>query len=213
LRNVPRPTPPPPSRIPIAEPFNLDERQLRDLSGRLGVPSISPLVATAIAEAIACHKAAAVGSSTVGNTLAELRELKKSGRAYDRAVARLANDRSGVDYVTHALLQPLAKAVQAGDAVARDKLAQAAVSRTAELNQHPRVQTTKEPMRFFCGVLREIFRRAAAPALQAPLGDGWHHCRRFALEVFTIAGIEHADFDAHPERLTEYLGTDVSDVF
>jgi hypothetical protein len=30
------------------------------------------------------------------------------------------------------------------------------------------------------------------------------------MEVFTIAGIDHADFDAHPERLTKYLGTDVS---
>jgi hypothetical protein len=30
------------------------------------------------------------------------------------------------------------------------------------------------------------------------------------MEVFTIAGIDHADFEAHPERLTEYLGTDVS---
>jgi hypothetical protein len=38
----------------------------------------------------------------------------------------------------------------------------------------------------------------------------WQSCRRFALEVLTAAEIEHADFLAHPERLTEYLGTDVS---
>ena len=30
------------------------------------------------------------------------------------------------------------------------------------------------------------------------------------MEVFTIAGIDHADFESLPERLTEYLGTDVS---
>jgi hypothetical protein len=29
------------------------------------------------------------------------------------------------------------------------------------------------------------------------------------LQVFAVAGIDHADFDAHPERLTEYLGTEV----
>jgi hypothetical protein len=30
------------------------------------------------------------------------------------------------------------------------------------------------------------------------------------MEVFTIAGIDHGDFDAHPERLTAYVGTDVT---
>jgi hypothetical protein len=30
------------------------------------------------------------------------------------------------------------------------------------------------------------------------------------MEMFAIAGIDHANFDSHPERLTEYLGTDVT---
>jgi hypothetical protein len=53
-----------------------------------------------------------------------------------------------------------------------------------------------------------------ANVLAAALNDGfdesWRQCRRFAVEVFTITGIDHADFEAHPERLTEYLRTDVS---
>jgi hypothetical protein len=145
--------------------------------------------------------------------LAELRELKKAGRAYDRAVTRLADNRSGVDYTTHSIVQPLARAVLAGEQGSREKLSQAADLRAAELRQHPRVHTAKEPLRLFCGFLREIFIRAASPELKPPLGDGWHHCRQFAMEVFAVAGVEHADFDAHPGRLTEYLGTDVSGTY
>src|ERR1700687_1109417 len=114
---MPRPNPPPPSKIPTAVPFSLDDRQQRDLAKLLGQTLLSPPVVDAVAAAIACYKATAAGSSdtTVVNTLAELRERKKSGRVYDRAVARLADDRSGIDYVTHATLQPLAKAVLAGE--------------------------------------------------------------------------------------------------
>jgi hypothetical protein len=212
---MPRPNPPPPAAKPTVVPFRLDDHQQRDLAKVLGLKKLSPLVSRAIAEAIACVKATEAGApdTTVGNTLAELAELKRTGRAYDRAVRRLADDRSGVDYTTHTIVQPLARAVLVGEQGAREKLLQAADLRAAELRQHPRVQTAKEPLRLFCGVLRGIFSLAAAPELKAPLGDGWHHCRQFAMEVFAIAGIEHADFDAHPGRLTEYLGTDVDGVF
>jgi hypothetical protein len=208
---MPRPNPPPPLPIPTVLPFSLDDHQQRDLAKVLGLKSLSPLVSGAIAEAIGCYKATEAGApdTTVGNILAELGELKKAGRASDRAVARLADDHSGVDYTTHSIVQSLAKAVLAGEQGAREKLAQAADLRTAELRQHPRVQTIKEPLRLFCGFLREIFIRAAAPELKPPRGDGWHHCRQFAMEVFTIAGIDHADFDAHPERLTAYLGAEI----
>ncbi len=209
---MPRSNPPPLLPIPTVLPFSLDDRQRRDLAKVLGLKRLSPLISGAIGEAIACYKATEAGApdTTVGNTLAELGELKKAGRAYDRAVARLADDCSGVDYTTHSVVQCLARAVLAGERGAREKLWQAADLRAAELREHPRVQTATEPLRLFCGFLREIFIHAAAPELKPPLGDGWHHCRQFAMEVFTIAGIEHADFDAHPERLTEYLGTDVS---
>jgi len=84
------------------------------------------------------------------------------------------------------------------------------MARVEQLRNHNRVVTRTEPLRFFAGVLRLIFNRAAAPILCGTIEERWHHCRRFAMEVFTIAGIDHADFDAHPERLTEYLGTDVT---
>jgi hypothetical protein len=212
---MPRPNPPPPAAKPTVLRFLLDDHQQRDLAKVLGLKKLSPLVSGAITDAIACLKASEAGTpdTTVGNTLAGLAELKKTGRAYDRAVRRLADDRSGVDYTTHSIVQPLARGVLVGEQGAREKLSQAADLRAAELREHPRIQTAKEPLRLFCGVLREIFNRAAAPELKPPLGDGWHHCRQFAMEVFAIAGIEHADFDAHPGRLTEYLGTDVGGIF
>jgi hypothetical protein len=212
---MPRPNPPPPSSKPTVLAFSLDDQQQRDIAKVLGLQTLPTLVAGALAEAIACYKATEEGSAdtTVANTLAELGELKKVGRAYDRAVRRLADERSGVDYTTHDVLRPLAMAVLARQPGARESLSQAADLMAAELRQHPRVHTSKEPLRFFCGVLREIFNRAAAPGLRPPLGDGWHHCRQFAVEVFAIAGIEHADFETHPNRLTEYLGTDVGGIF
>jgi len=107
-------------------------------------------------------------------------------------------------------LQQLAKAELAGKPGASEVLARAASERAAELRGHKRVSPPTESLRFFCGILREIFRKYAGPTLISPGGDAWHCCRQFALEVFTVAGIDHADFDAHPERPTEYLGTDIT---
>jgi hypothetical protein len=206
---LPRRYPPPLLPAPIPAPFELGEAQKRDLARALGLAIIPPQLCDAIEVAIANYKAEAAGSSdtTIGNTLAELAELKKKGRQYDKVVARLADDRSGIDYVTHDTLQPLAKAVLANAPNAQEALAQAAQGRMKELRLHKRILPRAEALRFFCGVLREIFRHSASPAMAA---DAWHNCRRFALEVLTVGGFDHADFDAHPERLTEYLGTDVS---
>jgi len=33
--------------------------------------------------------------------------------------------------------------------------------------------------------------------------------RKFALAVFVAMGLDHADFETHPERLDELLATDV----
>ena len=80
--------------------------------------------------------------------------------------------------------------------------------RAGELREHPRIAPETEALRFFCGVLRTIFNVAASPNMART----WCNCRRFALEVLAVAGVEHADFDTHPERLDEYLGTEVSSV-
>jgi hypothetical protein len=210
---MPRPNPPPPLPLPTVLPFSLDDDQQRDLAKILGLEKLSPLVSGAIAAAIANYKATEAGSpdTTIGNTLAALAELTRKGRAYKKAVARFANDRSAVDDITLKALQPLARATLAGQCGAKAALTQAAHARAEELRAHKRVNPRTESLRLFCGWLRVIFNGATDHLKgRVTTDDAWHKCRQFALEVFTVAGIDHADFDAHPERLTEYLGTDVS---
>ena len=211
---MPRPYPPAPSPPLAVSLFPLGEQEKRDLAKVLGLENLPQLVADEIAHAIACYKATQTGSpdTTIGNTIAALDELKKKGRAYKRAVARLADDRSAVDYTTHSVIQPLAKAVVQNACGAKEVLWHAASVRIDELREHERVETTTESLRLFCGFLRIIFNKASAPELRLNNLEGWRHCRQFALEVFTIADIDHADFDAHPERLTKYLGTDMGGI-
>jgi hypothetical protein len=210
---MPRPYPPAPILpSPVPVPFLIGDREKADLARVLKLDGLQPELCDAIGHAIGCYQATRDGSNdtTVANTLAGLGELTKAGRAYPKAVQRLADERSGVDYTTHQMLQPLAKAVLQDEPGSQEALAQAAAKRMEELREHKRVAPPTESLRFFCGILRLIFNRSGSPALQGSLDDGWRQCRKFAMEVFTIAGIDHADFDAHPERLTEYLGTDVS---
>jgi hypothetical protein len=208
-RYPPAPISPP----PVAEPFPIGNREKVDLAKVLGLERLPAELCDAISQAIGCYQATKAGSAdtTVKSVLAALGELSKSGRVYDKAVKRLADDRSGVDYTTHEMLQPLAKAVLEGEPSSREALAQAAARRAEELQApHKRVAPSTESLRFFCGVLRLIFNQSGSPALNGGFDESSRQCRRFAIEVFTIAGIDHADFVAHPERLTEYLGTDVS---
>ena len=100
-------------------------------------------------------------------------------------MARIADDRAGVDYTTLGILQPLAKAVLAREPHAEEALARAASARAEELRKHKRVNPSSEPLRFFCGVLRLIFNQAAAPALKGQTEKAWHHCRHFAMECST----------------------------
>jgi len=205
-----RPYPPPLLGPPDLKNINFDTADQRRVARSLGLTNLQPDLADAIAHAIACYLATRNGSrdTTVGATLAALAQLSRCGRAYDAAVARFADDRYGVDYTTHNRLQPLARAVISGDTAACAKLERAARERAAELREHPRVAPDTEALRFFCGVLRTIFNVAASPNTART----WRNCRRFALEVLAVAGVEHADFDIHPERLDEYLGTEVSPV-
>lgn len=203
-----RPYPPPLAPVPTVAPFTLDSTDQRRIARTLGLVSLPQDIASAISHAIACYKATQGGNrdTTKGNTLAALAELSRRGRSYDTAVSRFASDRSGVDYTTLNRLQPLAQAVLAGDPKARETLAEAARARAAELRNHPRIAPETEGLRYFCGILRAIFDKAASPSKDRT----WRNCSRFALEVFAVAGIDHANFDAHPERLREYLATDVA---
>jgi hypothetical protein len=205
---MPRPNPPPPITRPTIHAFHLSDSDKRDLARILARESLPLEAAEAISVAISVYKATEAGAAdtTIGNAVAALIELTHpAGRGYKRAVRRMSDDASGVDDTTLAMLQPLAKAVLAGKPEATKLLSRAARARAAELQNHDRVSPRTESLRFFCGVLREIFKNWAEPAPD----EAWHRCGKFALEVLTIAGVETAKFIAHPERLKEYLGTDV----
>jgi hypothetical protein len=204
---MPRPYPPTLLGVPEVKRFDIDASDRRRLARALGLTTLHPDLGGAIAHVIACLLATRSGSrdTTVGTTLAGLSQLCRPGRASDAVVARVADDRYGIDYTTHNRLQPLARAAMSGGTEARSALKAAARDRAAELRAHPRIAPDTEALRFFCGVLQTIFNASASPSMERT----WLNCRRFALEVLSVAAVEHADFNAHPERLDEYLGTDV----
>jgi len=200
-----------PNRIrePKPKSFILDGRARKNLARCLGhndLPTV-PNAAEAICLVISRYKATEGGakSTTIANIKVTLRNLEKKGQTYNDAIEVLADDCSGVDYITHGALQNLAKDVLAGKPDAKEKLLCAASVRLKRIEDHERVDTLTEPLRLFCGWLRVIFENFAAPHKKKP-----RDLRKFAKQVFITAEIETADFDAHSDRLNEYLGTDVS---
>ena len=197
----------------VHESFRLDGAANKVIARLFDFKELDRQTVESINRVVNCYRATQSGSAstTVANTLFALSQLKKRGRAREESLKLLADDRAAVDYTTHDLLQPLAKDVLSGRPGAGEALARAAQERADELKLHPRVSTSTEAMRLFCGELRQIF-NDCTPHLRSRITpeETGHRCRRFALEVFSAADITHADFDAHPERLTDYLGTDVS---
>jgi hypothetical protein len=202
-----RPYPPPLLAVPTVQPVAFDRPDQRRIARTLGLPDLPPDLAAGIAHAVGCHLTALrCSGASVAATVAALAQLSRSGCAFDAAVAHFADDRYGVDYITLNRLQPLARAVMNGDADTPSALKAAALARADELGRHPRVAPDTEALRQFCGILREVFKTSASPGVDRTL----RNCRQFVLEVIACAGIETADFDAHPERLDEYMRTDVS---
>jgi hypothetical protein len=201
------------SRPKVPDSFHLDAEAKKCIADTIGLKNLPKPTVESIDWCVNCYRATISGSAstTVANTLLALRQFEKPGHPRQESLALFADDRAGVDYTTHNAIQPLAKAVLDGRHGANDVLAQALLRRAADLAVHPRVATSTEPMRLFCGFLRVIFNGSTAHLRgRITEEEALRRCRRFAVEIFTAAGINHADFDAHPERLTDYLQTDVS---
>jgi hypothetical protein len=198
---------------PKVVPFKLTRSDEENIAGTIpGAKDLSPQVKQLIEENVTAYRAAEQGSSscTVANTRFVLRQLEKKGRGRQDALDLLSNDRAAVDYETLDRLQFLAKATRNKEAGAEEALLKAARQRDAELKQHPRVTPRSEPLRFFCGVLRKIFKVASAHLDKPTSEEEWRLCRRFASAVLKAANIERDHFIAHPDRFTEYLQTDVT---
>jgi hypothetical protein len=211
---MPRPKLPKTVPAPKLSSFPLDERAKKRIAAPIGVEALPPKTVSDIERVTACYLATQKGSktTTTGNVLRVLRQLEGSSkRAQWDAIEVLADRQSGIDSETSRLLYPLAKRVVEGDVAAKALLIRAARHRAATLETYPRVATSTEPFRHFCGELRVIFNECTCHYGWAGIDpeEAWHRCRQFAMEIFDAAGIEH-NFHAHPERLKQYLGTDVS---
>ena len=161
---MPRPYPPSPILPPpVPVPFPIGDREKADLARVLKLDGLQPELCDAISHAIGCYQATRDGSNdtTVANTLAGLGELTKPGWAYRKAVQRFADERSGVDYTTHQMLQPLAKAVLQDEPGSREALAQAAAKREADGG------ATRAQTRCPSDQVSALFLRYSTPDLQS----------------------------------------------
>jgi hypothetical protein len=193
--------------------FTLTPAQRQSIAATIPLKDLPPHIIELIEHAVGCFLATQAGSKTctVANVLFVLAQLDKKGRACRDALIFLADDRAAVDYTTHDALQNLAKAALAKEPGADEKLLAAARRRAAELRQHPRIVPATEPLRFFCGILREIFNVAAADLKgRITPEQAWRRCRRFSYAVLKAADVEPHYFLAHRARLTEYLMTDIT---
>src|SRR5260370_14460317 len=150
---MPRRYPPTPVLQPPLEPFVMDSIHHRILAQTLGLTHLPGSMIEGINDVIGRYKAIQYGNrdTTVGNTLAALKGLyRPGGRAYKKAVERLANDRSGVDDTTLDPLQPLAQEVIDNDPQTPKALAATAETRTLEIQGLP-IEPKTEYVRSFFG--------------------------------------------------------------
>jgi FAD/FMN-containing dehydrogenase len=212
---MPRTSLPRLTRKPKIVPFKLGNGDKQNIARTIGADELSPEITGSIEWNVSCLRATQAGSKdcTIANVRFALRQLEKKGRARRNALELLSHDRAAVDDATLDAIQPLAKAVLAektGTGQTLEALLKAARQREAELSQHPRIAPASEPFRYFCGTLRVIFLGYSTVQLNKPAEKAWHRCRCFAQAVFDAAQIEYHDFVIHPQRLTEFLKTDVT---
>lgn len=178
------------------------------------VPLLGEAIVHRIEYEISSYRIQKIGNpgTTVGSTLATLRELI---RAIERAIAtghprRRAKAKKIMDRIRCCRSSVAAEARERllsngnwpGDilAVARDL--------QARYREHPRIESSVEPFRHFCGKIGMIFGSFSSPGFITPESYNLKR-RRFALCVLDAMGETHADYDANPGRLDELLSADV----
>lgn len=199
-----------PNLLPKQKPdtFTIHQRDKNDLAKLLGrevqiLDRYWPDWVEGIAHIIASYITTKIGSetTTIANTRLVLSTIcrKSRGRFYREAVQLLTEERSAIDEQTWTMLHTLAVAVNNREDGAERILAEAARCRDAELECHQRVYPRKESFRLFCSVIRVFFVEHADENFRT-----WPRLKKFAHKVLELAEVDHS-FDAHPERLEEYL--------
>ncbi len=199
-----------PKRVPTPKrrPFNLSAESWQEIGATIGVGKLSvedaAKVRASIEGSISCFQATEAGSATttVANTRLVLKCICGVGRARRQAIEVLADERAGVDDVTHDRLHELARKVLAGDQDKDEALIAAARLRLAELDEAPRVEPQRESLRYFCASLRGAYEFAT----NSLAGSDRPRYRRFARAVLaTVNGDLLGNFLAHPDRLDDLI--------
>ena len=201
---MPRPVAParlgPPDVQQFIQPLEKSNRS--DLARALGLREMSDNAAATLQQLIAVYRSSLPLAITTGQVRTAIRDLQEAKRKLIGTLAPFTDENSWVDIETFGALNPIAKQCLG-------VLRQLELVANAQVERHAgrRVYPATECLWQFCGTLRLFFHRLADPALiKSP--DATKHLRHFALAVFEAVGIDHADFDAHPERLDEMLRTD-----
>jgi hypothetical protein len=143
-------------------------------------------------------------ATTVANTRHVLDQIVRgTRRGQSRAIALVADDRAEIDSVTSELLQPLAKAVMAGDADALPKLRELAKRRWDELGAHKRVRPDRALLEVHCGVLRFDF--DALTGHDSRSTDDLKPLGAFALGMLDASGLPTDQYVDHADRLYDLL--------
>jgi hypothetical protein len=187
--------------------ITLDETERSQIARALGLSRLPDDAATALQDAISIYRAtlAHLLNTTPNSTIAAISDVQTISKRFAKVLRRFTDEGSGVDAETFDLLQPQATALVA----ALTLFATSAEQQETRLRGHERVYCDQECLRQLCAVLRKIFLQFAAQELRnGEKARG--HLRKFALEVFEIAAIDHADFAIHPERLDELLRAEIA---
>jgi len=192
----------------------LDRRDRACLASSLGLPNLNAEHVDLIEFALAVYRLQKKGhrTTTVGSTLAEIKELIKAieraiktgtPRAQSKAQKIMERIRDGNSGLASEARERLLTCSEIPENVLSE-----ARTLAAYYERHPRIESEAEPFRHFCGILSCIFDGIAAPDAE----DTRHRerrRRRFAMAVFDLVGIERLDFENHPARLDELLATPV----
>jgi hypothetical protein len=192
-----------------------NQRTRLKLAARLGKPNLSDDEAQRVGDCIAgwCLTMKSNHGTTVGSTKAALTDLiRVLGKALR---TRKLRDQKNAEQVMLQLTSP----TSAIDNEARKQLDSLGPNPTPEIviqragtiiasySSHERVYPEREVWRLFCGYLGNIFDDLSVQIF-TDASDYRQKRRTFALAVMDAVGIEHSDYDSHPNRLDELLSAE-----
>jgi len=204
---VPKSLPPVPIGSIAVDSFavKLNAHAQAEIARTLGLAVLPCDVRSMLEDAIRTYRASASAAkgATRAAVIAAIDEAQRTGKRFANALIQFTNERSAVDEETFDALNPRARECLA----ALERFHSNADAARERVREWPRINPLQEQLRHFCGWLRLIYCHATPN--HAHDSNMQAKMRKFALAVFVAMGLDHADFEAHPERLDELLATDI----